>query len=90
MGSSRGRIVRAILIAVLIWIFSFILSLPLLIYYDTVMLYVAKVPIPHYLEPRGAHQFHWAPHNESRRGLNNMRVVYGHGGWGRSSSREMC
>ncbi|GMT35904.1 hypothetical protein PFISCL1PPCAC_27200 [Pristionchus fissidentatus] len=42
MSSSNGRIVRAVVIALFIWIFSFLLSLPLLLYYDTVMLYVAK------------------------------------------------
>ncbi|GMR61224.1 hypothetical protein PMAYCL1PPCAC_31419 [Pristionchus mayeri] len=42
LGSSRGRIVRAMIIAAAIWAFSFLLSLPLLLYYDTVMLYVAK------------------------------------------------
>ncbi|VDM24143.1 unnamed protein product [Toxocara canis] len=40
--SHRRQCVRAVCISVSIWIISFLLSFPLLVYYDTTMLYVFK------------------------------------------------
>uniref|UniRef100_F1L5G0 G-protein coupled receptor n=1 Tax=Ascaris suum TaxID=6253 RepID=F1L5G0_ASCSU len=40
--SHRRQCLRAVCISILIWIISFLLSFPLLVYYDTTMLYVFK------------------------------------------------
>ncbi|CAJ0945181.1 unnamed protein product, partial [Mesorhabditis belari] len=42
MSSSRRHLIRAAWLSILIWIVSFILSLPLLVSYDTTMLFVFK------------------------------------------------
>ncbi|CAD6189444.1 unnamed protein product [Caenorhabditis auriculariae] len=42
VASNREQCVRAVAVSVFIWVLSFILSLPLLLYYDTAMLYVMK------------------------------------------------
>ncbi|VDM58697.1 unnamed protein product [Angiostrongylus costaricensis] len=42
VASKRRQCMKAVCISLLIWIISFFLSLPLLLYYDTTMLYVVK------------------------------------------------
>ncbi|KJH40534.1 7 transmembrane receptor [Dictyocaulus viviparus] len=42
IASNRHQCMKAIFISLIIWIVSFFLSLPLLLYYDTTMLYVIK------------------------------------------------
>ncbi|CAD5221781.1 unnamed protein product [Bursaphelenchus xylophilus] len=42
VGTVNQTCVKGIILSVMIWVFSFLLSFPLLIYYDTTMLYVFK------------------------------------------------
>ncbi|KAE9413498.1 hypothetical protein Angca_006916, partial [Angiostrongylus cantonensis] len=42
VASKRRQCMKAVCISLIIWIISFFLSLPLLLYYDTTMLYVVK------------------------------------------------
>lgn len=42
VGIVNQSCVKGILLAMMIWTFSFLLSFPLLVYYDTTMLYVFK------------------------------------------------
>lgn len=43
VGTDRKQCLRAIIVSIIIWILSFLLSFPLLVYYNTSMLYVFKV-----------------------------------------------
>lgn len=43
ISDGNRQCLRAIIISFLIWVVSFLLSFPLLVYYDTTMLYVFKV-----------------------------------------------
>ncbi|CAD5215820.1 unnamed protein product [Bursaphelenchus okinawaensis] len=42
VGSVNQSCLKGIILSIMIWVFSFLLSFPLLIYYDTTMLYVFK------------------------------------------------